>query len=109
MGKRSPSRLLEATTGPIGEDPEGLVDRAELHTIGERLLEVVTNDLVVGRAVCDQPVGESFMQVSAGVLWYPCVSGVADEDVPKTEGILSWKGRALSMDEAFTHQPLEQG
>ena len=93
--------------GTIAHRAGVCVNKAELRPVPERLLEVVSDDLLEfrhpGRGDLEEPVGEALVHASPRPLKQPVIGGIPHEKVTELVA-LTTKSRAAGPDEALAAQ-----
>ena len=94
-------RLHKLIRGPRGQLVRKLVICVELAPVPRRLLEVVSDDLVVLAGLPLEPVGATFMELGPRVLCQRGVRGVAEQEVAEAERLIAKKDERSGQSTSF--------
>ena len=109
---RTPRRTAGGASQPFPrakrERLGGRVDRSELYAIAVRLLQVITDDLVLLReADLVEPVRKSLVQLGAKLLRHRFIRRVANQQVPEPERVLTGQVGPVGPDQLLPNEGLQ--
>jgi hypothetical protein len=95
-----PARTIQTGIGAV-----------EFESVAVGTFEVISDDLVLldQRGVPLEPVGEPLVQLGARLLRERVVGGVADQQMPETEGVVAGQRPGARTDELLADEPEEWG